>query len=191
MIDRLKTWDEELFLWLNAHHYDWMDPVMFQLSETITWFPLYAIIIYFIYKNDPKNSWWVFGGIALTILIADQVTSGLMKPYFERLRPCHDERWTDLVYNYRRCGGLFGFASSHAANTFGLAVFLNLKMKGKLRLLPWLFVWAAIVSYSRIYLGVHYPLDILVGAFVGALAGLISWLISVFLKREILKILLK
>ncbi|WP_439488408.1 phosphatase PAP2 family protein [Algoriphagus sp.] len=191
MIEKLKTWDEELFLWLNANHIDWMDPIMFQLSATVTWFPLYALIIFFIYKSDPKNSWWVFGGIALTILIADQVTSGLMKPYFERLRPCHDERWTDLVYNFRRCGGLFGFASSHAANTFGFAVFINLKMKGKLRFLPWLFLWAAVVSYSRIYLGVHYPLDILVGALVGALGGLLSWLIIVFLKREILKILLK
>ncbi|MGX7836119.1 hypothetical protein ACWKSR_13285, partial [Campylobacter fetus subsp. venerealis] len=76
--------DEELFLRLNANHFDWMDPVMFHISETITWFPLYAIIIYFVYKKDPKNSWWVFGGIALTILLADQVTSGIMKPYFER-----------------------------------------------------------------------------------------------------------
>ncbi|MGX7835931.1 phosphatase PAP2 family protein, partial [Campylobacter fetus subsp. venerealis] len=83
---------------------------------------------------------------------------------------------SDQLYNFGRCGGLFGFASSHAANTFGFAVFLNLKMKGQMRFLTWLFLWAAIVSYSRIYLGVHYPLDILAGALIGALAGLLSWL---------------
>ncbi|WBL44298.1 phosphatase PAP2 family protein [Algoriphagus halophytocola] len=191
MIDQLIAWDEELFLWLNSFHNSWMDQAMFLITGTTIWFPFYAILIYFIYKENPQNSWWVFGGIALAILIADQVTSGIMKPYFERLRPCHDERWTEQIHNYKRCGGLFGFASSHAANTFALAVFLNLKMHGKLRFLPWLFLWAAVVSYSRIYLGVHYPLDVLVGALVGALAGLTSWLLVVFLKREILKKLLK
>ncbi|MEB2775177.1 phosphatase PAP2 family protein [Algoriphagus sp. D3-2-R+10] len=191
MIEQIKTWDEELFLWLNSFHSDWMDMVTFQLSQTYTWLPFYAILIYFIYKAEPKNSWWVFGGVALTILISDQVTSGLMKPYFERLRPCHDERWDDIIHNYRRCGGLFGFASSHAANTFGLAVFLNLKMKGKLRFLPWLFLWAAVISYTRIYLGVHYPLDILAGALVGAVAALISWFLIIYLRKKILKILLK
>lgn len=191
MIEQILKWDEELFLWLNSIHTPWMDPVMFQISGTITWIPLYAIILYFIYKQDPKNSWWVFGGIALTVLIADQATSGLMKPYFERLRPCHDERWADQIHNYQRCGGLFGFASSHAANTFGFAVFMNLKMRGKMRFLPWLFFWAAVVSYSRIYLGVHYPLDILVGALVGAMAGTVTWLCIVYIKWEILKKLLK
>ncbi|WP_339868232.1 phosphatase PAP2 family protein [uncultured Algoriphagus sp.] len=191
MIEKIKTWDEHLFLWLNSFHVDWLDVVMFQLSQTLIWVPFYAILVYFIYRSDPKNSWWVFGGIALTILISDQVTSGLMKPYFERLRPCHDERWSDIIYNYRRCGGLFGFASSHAANTFGLAVFLNLKMKGNLRFLPWLFLWAAVISYTRIYLGVHYPMDIIVGALVGSAAGGISWFIIVYIKREILKLILK
>lgn len=191
MNEQIKTWDEELFLWLNSFHTDWLDVVLFQMTQTITWIPFYLILFYFIYKVDPKNSWWVFGGIALTILIADQTTSGLMKPFFERLRPCHDERWGGIVHNYGRCGGLFGFASSHAANTFGLAVFLNLKMKGKLRFLPWLFLWAAVISYTRIYLGVHYPMDIIMGALVGALAGLISWIIVVFVRREILKIILK
>ncbi|PZX51921.1 phosphatase PAP2 family protein [Algoriphagus chordae] len=191
MIEQIKTWDEEIFLWLNSFHADWLDPVAYQLSQTFIWVPFYALLVYFIIKVERKNSWWVIGGIALTILIADQVTSGLMKPFFERLRPCHDERWNGLVHNYNRCGGLFGFASSHAANTFGLAVFLNLKMKGKLRFLPWLFLWATIISYTRIYLGVHYPLDIIVGAIVGIAAGLLSWIIVVFLKREILKIFLK
>lgn len=191
MIEQIKSWDEELFLSLNSFHVDWLDAVAFQLSQTFIWVPFYAILIYFIYKVDPKNSWWVFGGVILTILMADQVTSGLMKPFFERLRPCHDERWDGIVHNYGRCGGLFGFASSHAANTFGMAVFLNLKMKGKLRFLPWLLVWAAAISYTRIYLGVHYPMDVIVGALVGVAAALISWFLIVFLRREILKLILK
>lgn len=191
MIEQLKIWDEDLFLWLNSFHTDWLDVINFQLSQTYTWLPFYAILIFFIYKVEQKNSWWVIGGVALTILISDQFTSGFMKPFFERLRPCHDERWDGIIHNYLRCGGLYGFASSHAANTFGLAAFLNLKMKGKLRLLPWLFLWAAVISYTRIYLGVHYPLDILVGALVGVAAGLISWFVIVFVRREILKMVLK
>ncbi|WP_425639559.1 phosphatase PAP2 family protein [Algoriphagus yeomjeoni] len=191
MIEQIKNWDEQLFLKLNSFHVDWLDEIAFQLSQTLVWVPFYAILVYFIYKVEPKNSWWVYGGLALSILIADQFTSGFMKPFFERLRPCHDERWSEMIYNYGRCGGLYGFASSHAANTFGLAVFLNLKMKGKLRFLPWLFLWAAVISYTRIYLGVHYPLDVIVGSLVGLLAGLLSWFIVVFVRREILKLILK
>ena len=191
MIEQLKTWDENLFLWLNSFHTDGLDVIAYQLSQTFIWIPFYALLVFFIYKAEPRSSWWVFGGVALTILLSDQMTSGVMKPFFERLRPCHDERWDGLIHNYKRCGGLFGFASSHAANTFGLAVFLNLKMKGKLRFLPWLFLWAGVISYTRIYLGVHYPLDIIVGALVGTAAGFLSWFLVVFIKREILKLFLK
>ncbi len=191
MIEQIKTWDERLFLWLNSYHADWLDPIMFQLTETITWIPLYAFLIYLIYKSDSKNSWWIYGGAALTILISDQVTSGLMKPFFERLRPCHDERWEGIIHNYGRCGGLFGFVSSHAANTFAIATFLNLKLLYKMPYLKWLFVWAAVISYTRIYLGVHYPVDILMGAVIGALAGFLSWFFIVIVRREIMKKFLK
>ncbi|MBN3518637.1 phosphatase PAP2 family protein [Algoriphagus lutimaris] len=191
MIETLKKWDESLFIFLNSIHWEWMDPIMFQISQTVTWLPFYAVLIYFIYKADPKISWWVFGGVALSILIADQTTSGFMKPFFERLRPCHDERWEGIINNYGRCGGLYGFASSHAANTFAIATFLNLKVGKNIKHLKWLFLWAAIISYTRIYLGVHYPVDVLIGAFIGFLAGLISWFLIVFIKREILKSLLK
>lgn len=191
MIENIKLWDEELFLWLNSFHADWLDPIIFQATETITWIPLYAFLIYKIYKIDPKNSWWVFGGVAMTILISDQVTSGVMKPFFERLRPCHDERWDGIIHNYGRCGGLYGFVSSHAANTFGLAVFLNRKLKGKIKGLRWLYLYAAFVSYTRVYLGVHYPVDILLGAAVGTAAAWLSWFLIVIVKREILKKVLK
>jgi undecaprenyl-diphosphatase len=191
MIENIKKWDEDLFLFINSMHAEWLDPIMFQVSQTITWIPFYIVLAYFIYKADPKSSWWVFGGIALAILISDQTTSGLMKPFFERLRPCHDERWEGIIHNYGRCGGLYGFASSHAANTFAIATFLNLKLGKKIKFLKWLFLWAAIISYTRIYLGVHYPVDVFTGAFIGFLAGVLSWFLVVFIKREILKSILK
>ena len=187
MIELVKKWDEELFLWLNSFHSDALDPIIFQMTETVTWLPLFAFLIYKIYKVDPKNSWWVFGGILLTILISDQVTSGIMKPFFERLRPCHDPRWEGMMHNYGRCGGLYGFVSSHAANTFGLAVFLNRKLKGKIKGLRWLYLYAVVVSYTRIYLGVHYPWDIFLGAAMGTLAAWFSWFFIVFVKRQLIK----
>ena len=191
MIELVKQWDEELFLWLNSFHSDVLDPIIFQMTETVTWLPLFAFLIYKIYKVDPKNSWWVFGGILLTILISDQVTSGIMKPFFERLRPCHDPRWEGIMHNYGRCGGLFGFVSSHAANTFGLAVFLNRKLKGKIKGLRWLYLYAILVSYTRIYLGVHYPWDKIIGALIGAVIAWLVWFFIVFVKRELIKQVLK
>ena len=191
MIELVKQWDEELFLWLNSFHSDVLDPIIFQMTETVTWLPLFAFLIYKIYKVDPKNSWWVFGGILLTILISDQVTSGIMKPFFERLRPCHDPRWEGLLHNYGRCGGLYGFASSHAANTFGLATFLTLTLSSKIKGIAWLFVYALLVSYTRIYLGVHYPVDIVFGALVGVLAAYLSWFLVVVLKKKFIKKILE
>lgn len=191
MIETLKKWDEDLFLWLNSFHLDWLDPVMLQISETITWVPLYAYLIYRIFKQDRANAWWVLGGVALTILAADQFTSGFLKPLMERLRPCHDPRWEGIMHNYERCGGLYGFVSSHAANTFGMAVFLNRKLKGKVKNLRWLYLYAVVVSYSRIYLGVHYPFDILLGALIGTVVAWIAWFFIVFVKRELVKQALK
>jgi undecaprenyl-diphosphatase len=191
MIEKLRAIDENLFIWLNSFHADWLDPIMLQMSGTVTWFPFYAILIYLIYRADKKGIWWVLGGAAITILISDQVTSGLMKPFFERLRPCHEERLEGIIHNYGRCGGLFGFVSSHAANTFGIAIFLNLRLQEKLPFLKWLFLWAFIISYTRIYLGVHYPIDIILGALVGITAGWLTWFLTVIVRREILKNFLK
>jgi undecaprenyl-diphosphatase len=164
-----------------------LDPVALQLTQTITWIPLYVLLLYLIYRIDSKNTFWIRGGVMLTILLADQVSSGLMKPYFERLRPCHDPRWEGMMHAYGRCGGLYGFVSSHAANTFGLATFLTLKLGKKQKAIAWLFFYALVVSYTRIYLGVHYPLDLFFGALVGVLAAFFSWLCVVVIKRKIVK----
>jgi undecaprenyl-diphosphatase len=187
MIEIITKWDETAFLWLNSFHSEALDPIVLQLTQTITWIPLYLLVLYQIYRTDPKNTAWILGGVMLTILLADQVSSGLMKPYFERLRPCHDPRWEGMLHLYGRCGGLFGFVSSHAANTFGLATFLTLKLGKKQKAIAWLFLYALIVSYTRIYLGVHYPLDLFFGAVVGVLAAYFSWFCVVVIKRKIVK----
>ena len=187
MIESIKDWDEKAFLWLNSFHSDGLDPIVLQLTQTITWVPLYLLLLYLIYRKDPKNMAWVIGGVMLTILLADQVSSGFMKPYFERLRPCHDPQWVGLLHSYGRCGGLYGFVSSHAANTFGMATFLTLILRKKQKGIYWLFFYAVVVSYTRIYLGVHYPLDVFFGALVGVLSAYLSWAVVVLLKRKIIK----
>lgn len=191
MIETIKKWDEDLFLVLNSFHFDALDPLVLQLTETVSWIPLYLFILYKIYRADPSGSAWVIWGVMLTILISDQVTSGFMKPFFERLRPCHDPRWEGLLHNYGRCGGLYGFASSHAANTFGLATFLTLTLSSKIKGIAWLFVYSLLVSYTRIYLGVHYPVDIVFGALVGVLAAYLSWFLVVVLKKKFIKKILE
>ena len=187
MIEAIKNWDEAAFLWLNSFHSSALDPIVLQLTQTISWIPLYVLLLYQIYRIDPKNTTWILGGVMLTILLSDQVTSGLMKPYFERLRPCHDQRWDGMLHLYGRCGGLYGFVSSHAANTFGLATFLTLKLGKKQKAIAWLFLYALLVSYTRIYLGVHYPLDVFFGAVVGVLAAVFSWLCVDVLKRKFVR----
>ena len=187
MIESIKDWDEKAFLWLNSFHSDGLDPIVLQLTQTITWIPLYLLLLYLIYRKDPNNTAWVIGGVMLTILLADQVSSGFMKPYFERLRPCHDPQWVGLLHSYGRCGGLYGFVSSHAANTFGIATFLTLILRKKQKGIYWLFLYAMVVSYTRIYLGVHYPLDVFFGALVGVLSAYLSWAVVVLLKRKIIK----
>lgn len=141
---------------------------MFIISETKTWIPFYLLLIFWMWRVVKWKIWLVLIGIALVITFSDAFTSRFMKPFFARPRPSREVSLQEQVHtvnNYR--GGAYGFASSHAANSFGLAMFLWLVFRKNWRWVNFLWLWALIVSYSRIYLGVHYPLDILVGAFVG------------------------
>lgn len=174
-MDKIKHWDEQLFLFLNGHHQEWLDPIVDTLTGKLIWIPLYAFFLYLIIRRFKGGSIWVLAGVGLAILMADQTASGFMKPFFERLRPCYEPRLEGLMYNYGGCGGMYGFVSSHAANTFALAVYLNLVFRDRLKGFGWLYLWAAMVSYTRIYLGVHYPSDIFVGALVGIFSGWAAW----------------
>ena len=186
-METIKHWDEQLFLYLNGYHQDWLDPIMDTLTGKLIWVPLYAFFVYLIIKHFKKGSVWILTGIGLAILMADQTASGFMKPFFERLRPCHDPRLEGLMYNYGGCGGMYGFVSSHAANTFALAIYLNLLFHRRLKGFWWLYLWAGIISYTRIYLGVHYPLDIVVGALVGLLSGWAAWFLAKKAKKAYLQ----
>ena len=176
-MEELLELDRELFLELNnSFHNPWLDQVMLFLSTTTAWTPLYLFLLYLIIRHFKKDTWMVLVAVALTIALADQVTSTLMKPFFERLRPTHDPELQALVHtvdNYR--GRKFGFASSHAANTFGVATLMWLLLKPHRPWIGLLFLWAVGVGFTRIYLGVHFPADILVGEVVGFLAALAAF----------------
>lgn len=179
--------DRKIFLELNSSFRDpWLDQLMMFLTTTTAWIPLYLFLIYLLIRHYRKQTWLILLAIGLTILLADQVTSSVMKPFFERLRPSHEPTIAERVYivnQYR--GGKFGFASSHAANTFGIATLMWLALKVYRPWIAILFLWPLLVGYTRIYLGVHYPGDIVVGFFIGFLSAVAAFFLMTLLKNFI------
>lgn len=181
MLETLQELDRTLMLELNSYHHPVVDAAMYWVSHKFFWVPFYLAIVYFIFRAYGWNTVYVLVGIALVVTLADRFTSGFMKPFFERPRPCHDPLIGYLIHTYEKCGGRYGFASSHAANVFGLTTFLWLLLRRTYRYIGLLFLWALLVSYSRVYLGAHYPGDVTVGALVGMLCGFILfWLYRKF-----------
>ena len=175
-IQQLIELDKEVLLTLNGNHSLFWDGFMWTVTKTITWIPVAVALLYLIFKNNKlKQAATILLSLALCITLADQITSGLCKPFFARYRPAQDPELMYLVHivnGYR--GGLYGFMSSHAANTFAVAMFVSLLVRNwKMTLMT--FSWAIIASYSRIYLGVHYPGDILCGALVGIIVAIILY----------------
>lgn len=152
--------------------------------EGNTWIPLYLFLILFVIINFKKSAlqWIIF--VVITLLLTDQLSSSIVKPFFERLRPCTDPILMNkvrLLLNH--CSGGFSFTSSHATNHFGFAVFIMMTLGHVFRKWKYLFlIWAASVSYGQIYVGVHYPFDILGGAILGTTIG---WLTASFYIRRI------
>ena len=179
MIESLNNLDTQLFFFFNSNHNPFWDQIMLFLSEKEVWFPFYAALIFAVIWQFKKLSWILILSVVLAIGASDFVTSGIMKPAFERYRPSRNEAIMDKVHivnNYR--GGRYGFASSHAANTFAMATFFFLLWRPRTKWVWLFFLWAFLVSYSRIYLGVHYPGDILIGGIIGCIFGWLFFLLS-------------
>ena len=182
-MEELIRFDQQLLLAMNGSDSVWLDQVMLYVTKTATWIPLIVALLVMLLRLRPwREVLLVVVSVALVVLLCDQFASSLCKPFFQRYRPSHEPALlgsVDLV-NDRR-GGLYGFISSHAANTFGTFMFLMLYLR---HAIPrrWLYVlssstiflWACLSSYSRIYLGLHYPGDILAGALAGLFFG---WLV--------------
>ncbi len=144
------------------------------LRNKFTWLPLYVVLArYFYQRYGIKNLLLLAAGVTLTVLITDQLASGIIKPYFQRLRPCNDAAMHARLL-LDACGSGYSFVSSHAANHFGMALFFSFFFERKWLALPLLLLWALAVSFSQVYVGVHYPLDVTAGGLLGITTGAIT-----------------
>lgn len=175
--------DRALFIALNGFHSELFDQIMWHISGKWQWIPLYLFLIYLIIKKFKKKSWIIIVSVAVLIFLNDQLSVHLFKENFERYRPCHNLEIQDQVHLVNgKCGGKYGFLSNHASNTFALATFIGLLLGRRATIL--LFIWASVVAYSRIYLGVHYPLDVIVGAIFGILLAYLMHLLMINLFKK-------
>jgi len=174
MIERIKEIDKDLFLLINGWHSPFWDTVMYWLSDKLIWIPLYLLLIYFLIRYYKKQTIMIMLFVAILMFLSDQSSVLLFKNIFQRPRPCHDPALAFIVHTVNgKCGGQFSFVSSHATNHFAIAVFLIPFLGQKWKYFtPLILFWAAIISYSRVYLGVHYPGDVVAGAMLGTMLGL-------------------
>lgn len=174
--------DRQLFLYLNGFYSDFRDTLMFFITRKESWLPLYLVIIFFIFKTYRAKGFAIVLILLAGIVVSDQV-AGVVKEFVQRVRPVYEPAIEDMVHNFFRKGGKYGFYSAHASNSFLLLIFTSFIFKDRLYKYT-MFVWALLICYSRIYLGEHYPLDILAGIAVGSLLGWMCFKLLMFFEHH-------
>jgi undecaprenyl-diphosphatase len=150
-----------------------LDTVMPFVREPLVWAPFYAFMAYYAFRTGKQRAWLFILLSVVTFTITDSLCAQLLKPLFSRPRPCHDAEVQVYLRSLIDCGGMYSMPSNHAANHFGLATFWYFSIRSlNGRKWPWLWLWAALICYAQVYVGKHYPSDVLVGAVVGMLTGL-------------------
>lgn len=177
LIEKLVDFDQWLFLQVNTRWtHPWLDGIYPLWRDAQFWVPLYLFLIVLALVNFGKKGWsWILFAI-VNVTLTDQISSTLVKSWVARIRPCNEEA---LVGKMRllldHCSGGFSFTSSHATNHFGFAMFVFLTTRKVMSpWSKWLFVWAGTIAYGQVYVGVHYPLDILIGSLLGCAIGTLT-----------------
>lgn len=183
MMETLLHLDTEFFLFFNGLHAPWADGIVYYLSKGWVWVPLFLLVIYFIFRCYRKKGWLVLLVFALTITLSDQ-TCNLLKNSVGRYRPSHTEEIAGEIHLVEKpdgglyYGGKYGFPSAHASNTMALAFLLIFFLSGGRKWVAVVaIVWSLMMAYTRLYLGVHYPIDILCGFILGSCYAILTTLI--------------
>ncbi|PNQ72139.1 phosphatase PAP2 family protein [Hanstruepera neustonica] len=187
MLEQLLQLDTELFLHLNNLGSTTWDAFWMFYTTKFYWIPLYAVLLFLIFKMpNPKIFILTVVVIFLMVLFTDQVTNLFKKVLVMRLRPCHDPALEGLVRLVKPfCGGEYGYFSGHASNSMAVAVFSGLMLRYRYKYLIFIMLfWAALMGYSRIYIGVHYPLDVVSGMVFGALSGFLFYKLDKYLQNR-------
>ena len=169
--------DHYILEWINGHYTDWLDTTMWYISWPLTWIPLYIVLIGLLawkYRSW-KTTIWIVLGLIIAVGLSDYTCSGILKPLVCRLRPTHEPSIDPMHLVNGYTGGLYGFCSSHAANTMAIALLCALLFRNKIATVC-LMTWVAVNCYSRMYEGAHYPSDIIVGLLIGSLWAVAVWL---------------
>jgi membrane-associated phospholipid phosphatase len=175
-MNALQNLDQRLFFFINhTLHVGFLDDFMPYWRSMYFWVPLYVFFITYLAFNIGKNGWILLLALVLTVGAADICSSRIIKNTVARVRPCNDIMIKDKVKLLVPCGGGYSFTSSHATNHFGAAVFLIFTFFKNNKKMKWFLIgWAASIAFGQVYVGVHYPLDVLCGAILGSLIGFLG-----------------
>ncbi|MEX6690122.1 phosphatase PAP2 family protein [Danxiaibacter flavus] len=176
ILQSLENIDKYVFHLINDEWtFSWLNGLMLLLREPATWVPLYIGVLFFIYKKDKQLAIPFLLCSIVTFAITDVTSASILKPMLARLRPCQEAGPDFSVNALVGCGGLFGMPSSHASNHFGLATFWFIAASCYLKQKwYWVWLWAVAVCYAQVYVGKHYPGDIIAGAILGIIGGNIT-----------------